>query len=170
MYIWLHNILNIILCFGFSNRVKFLKCDANMKFDKNLSSSEDRETKRALIRLYWYLESYSWPWDAFSGEYFEQYTKHYTYTSNTGQLLTLKPNGTVYTKTGGDDFVQLSCGFHNSIFQNTSRTPISECLWTRTIQSGKNSSSVLFTCKVRKIFSSLTVCNASKDFEFRKRK
>merc|ERR1712223_1995721 len=83
-----------------------------------------------------------------------------------GQLLTLKPknikpcsivssfpkpclnpNGAVYTKTGGDNFVQLSCGFHNSIFQNTSRTPISECLWTRTIQSGKNSSSVLFTCK-----------------------
>ena len=64
----------------------------------------------------------------------------------------LNPNGAVYTKTGGDNFVQLSCGYHNSIFQNTSRTPISECLWTRTIQSGKNSSSDLFTCKVRKIF------------------
>ena len=149
MYIWLHNILNIILCFGFSNRVKFLKCDANMKFDKNLSSSEDKETKRALIRLYYcYLESYSW--DAFSEEYFEQYKKHYTYTSNTGQLLTLKPNGTVYTKTGGDNFVNLSCGFpFNPKFGNTSRIPISECLWTRTIQfeSGKNFSEKFF-CKV----------------------
>ena len=113
---------------------------------KNLSSSEDKETKRALIRLYWYLESYSW--DAFSEEYFEQYKKHYT--SNTGQLLTLKPNGTVYTKTGGDDFVNLSCGFpFNPKFGNTSRIPISECLWTRTIQfeSGKNFSEKFF-CKV----------------------
>ena len=113
---------------------------------KNLSSSEDKETKRALIRLYWYLESYSW--DAFSEEYFEQYKKHYT--SNTGQLLTLKPNGTVYTKTGGDNFVNLSCGFpFNPKFGNTSRIPISECLWTRTIQfeSGKNFSEKFF-CKV----------------------
>ena len=111
-------------------------------------SSEDKETKRALIRLYWYLESYSW--DAFSEEYFEQYKKHYTYTSNTGQLLTLKPNGTVYTKTGGDNFVNLSCGFpFNPKFGNTSRIPISECLWTRTIQfeSGKNFSEKFF-CKV----------------------
>ena len=74
--------------------------------------------------------------------------KHYI--SNTGQLLTLKPNGTVYTKTGGDNFVNLSCGFpFNPKFGNTSRIPISECLWTRTIQfeSGKNFSEKFF-CKV----------------------
>merc|ERR1712110_877336 len=52
-------------------------------------------------------------------------------------------------KTGGDNFVNLSCGFpFNPKFGNTSRIPISECLWTRTIQfeSGKNFSEKFF-CK-----------------------
>ena len=94
--------------------------------------------------------------------------KNTTYISNTGQLLTLKPNGTVYTKTGGDNFVNLSCGFpFNPKFGNDSRTPISECLWTRTIQfeSGKNFSEKFF-CKVR-IFSYTEHCE---HFRFQKRK